>query len=194
MLTIRNVGITEADGLYCLNDLHKAGGGEERHKPANWLRTQQAIELVAVLEAEAGNAKSLISAVSHIRATEQNQILTVIQGGVSSQQGTFVCRELVYAYATWVSPVFFLHVLRAYDALIQAGTVVPDECGDNVAALQRALVSMTERTDRHDMEYRRILALSQGNYNFAHSKLIVVEELRKQINLLHETIRQMGRK
>lgn len=25
-------------GRYCLNDLHRAAGGEERHKPPYWLR------------------------------------------------------------------------------------------------------------------------------------------------------------
>lgn len=84
-------------GRYCLNDLHRAAGGEKRHQPSDWLRTQQAIDLIAEVE---------------------------IPGipGIQSKQGlgTFVCKELVYAYAMWISAKFHLQVIRAYDALATA--------------------------------------------------------------------------
>ena len=36
----------DADGRYCINDLHQAAGGEKRHQPSNWLQNQQTIELI----------------------------------------------------------------------------------------------------------------------------------------------------
>jgi hypothetical protein len=103
-VNIADVAIrSDSEGRYCLNDLHKASGGEKRHQPANWLRMEQTLELINELS------------VPQIRGTEQNQPVSVLQGG--NDQGTYVCKELVYAYAMWVSPSFHIKVIRAYHAV-----------------------------------------------------------------------------
>ena len=92
-ITISNVSIRQTENqLYNLNDLHKAAGKEKRHQPSNWLATQQAIDLIEELQAP------------EIQGAEQNQQVIQVKNGV----GTFVCKELVYAYATWISAKFFL--------------------------------------------------------------------------------------
>jgi len=95
-LSISNIAVRQdAAGRYCLNDLHRAAGAERRHQPAKWLITQQALELIAEIE--------------------KTGILVIhAKQGV----GTFVGKELVYAYAMWISPIFHLKVIRAYDALV----------------------------------------------------------------------------
>lgn len=105
----------DGDGRYCLNDLHKAAGGESRHQPAKWLITQQAIDLIELLKSEKRDTGILVS--------KQNQPLKVYKGG-SSWQGTFVAKDLVYAYAMWISAAFHLKVIRAYDALV-TGSIRP---------------------------------------------------------------------
>ncbi|MEO1767678.1 KilA-N domain-containing protein [Thiobacter aerophilum] len=117
-LVIASTPIRQDDaGRFCLNDLHKAAGGENRHRPSLWLENQQTQELVEEI-AKAGNP-----------ALEQNQPVSVIKGG--SSPGTYVCKELVYAYAMWVSPKFHLTVIRAFDDFVmgrkpQVGGVLPD--------------------------------------------------------------------
>jgi len=103
----------DAEGRYCLNDLHKAAGEENKHRPKYWLENQQTQELIEQLRAEiteGGNPPS-----------EKNQSLIepirTIKGG-NDIQGTYVCKELVYAYAMWISPKFHLTVIRAFDALV----------------------------------------------------------------------------
>ncbi len=124
-LSIANTAIRNHNNLYNLNDLHQASGALKRHQPANWLRLQQTQELIAELSSDGipslqqNQYLRAESPVPHIRGTKQNQqVIEVIQGGTN--QGTFVCKELVYAYATWISPRFFLQVLRTFDAVISA--------------------------------------------------------------------------
>lgn len=94
-LVIANTEIRQdSEGRFCLNDLHRASGGEAKHKPSEWLRYKQADELVRELE------KAGIPAI----ASKQ-------------QLGTFVVRELVYAYAMWISAAFHLKVIRTFDTV-----------------------------------------------------------------------------
>lgn len=80
-LSIAGIGIRQdAQGRYCLNDLHKAAGEESKHRPAYWQELQQTKDLAAELEKDG------------IPAIEARQ-----------RVGTFVCKELVYAYAMWIS-------------------------------------------------------------------------------------------
>jgi hypothetical protein len=91
----------DEQGRYSLNDLHAAAGGEERHRPSRWTENQQTKDLIAEIEAQA--QAGIPACVS-------------VQRGASP--GTYVARELVYAYAMWISPAFNLKVIRTFDALM----------------------------------------------------------------------------
>lgn len=109
-LTISNITITcDSFNRYRLNDLHKAAGGETKHTPSKWVRSQEAMDLVKELkQGEVRNQKWTL---------EQNQPLTGKNGG--QNKGIYACKELVYSYAMWISPRFHLEVIRAYDAMVQ---------------------------------------------------------------------------
>lgn len=91
----------DLDGRFCLNDLHRAAGGEKRHQPSNWASLSQTQELIA----EISSAPDITGAAP----------IVTIAGG--NNQGTFVCKELVYSYAMWISPKFNLKVIRTFDAV-----------------------------------------------------------------------------
>lgn len=101
----------DADTRFCLNDLHRAAGDEKRHQPSNWLATQQAKELIDEIK----NSTPDITGVPN-HSSEMRTTIEVINGG--NNRGTYAVKELVYAYAMWISPKFHLHVIRAYDALV----------------------------------------------------------------------------
>lgn len=95
----------DAEGRFSLNDLHRAAGSEKRHTPGYWLTNQQTRELIDELST---------TGIPVVQTTQGN-------GG-----GTFVARELVYAYAMWISARFHLQVIRAYDALVSGAQLGQD--------------------------------------------------------------------
>ncbi len=96
-LTLGNITIRQQNGLFSLNDLHKAAGGEEKHQPAFFIRRED----TQALAAEICSADSQIKAFETVR-------------GRGKQQGTYACRELVIAYAAWISAAFHLKVIRVF--------------------------------------------------------------------------------
>ena len=97
------------DGLYSLNDLHRASGGLKRHQPSNFIRRKQTQELITEIKTE--NSRS-----SEMRSLEPVRIVEGVQLD-GAPQGTFVCHELVYSYAMWINPRFQLLVIRAFDSM-----------------------------------------------------------------------------
>lgn len=103
--------IKQRKGLYCLNDLHKASGGNPKHKPLNFLRKESTQGLIQAIE----NIHF-----SNMRSDNQKmrseKVIITINGG--NEQGTYVCKELVYAYAMWIEPRFYLMVLQVFDRVV----------------------------------------------------------------------------
>lgn len=132
-LVISDVVISETGGLYSLTDLHKASGGEDKHQPSNFMR----LETTTALANEITNE---INQTSDVRIAYR-----VIKGGTNS--GTFVCKELVYAYAMWISPAFNLRVIRAFDTLASKH-YVPQTYPDALRAYADELEAH-EKTKQH---------------------------------------------
>lgn len=104
-------------GRYCLNDLHRAAGAQDKHKPAFWLRNEQTEQLISELQ----NSNS-----------ETPDPVSVIRGG--KEQGSYVCKELVYSYAMWISPQFSLRVIRTFDAAVNQPTNLQSQAADKMQA------------------------------------------------------------
>lgn len=125
-LVVANTAIRQdAKGRYCLNDLHRAAGGEKRHQPSDWLRLHQTRDLVAEIE-------------------------TPGFPGVSKAEGraggTYVAKELVYAYAMWISPKFHLAVIRAYDAMVTSAAPAAglDALAARMDGMERAVRALVD--------------------------------------------------
>lgn len=145
------------EGRYSLADLHKASGALKKHQPTNFIRVEQTQELISEIE----NSSNMRSAVK------------VINGG--NNRGTYVVKELVYAYTMWISAKFHLMVIRAYDALVMdwmiggKQTISPEQCGilynivhTRAGGNKNTIVQMWSRLKNHfkySASYRELRAI-----------------------------------
>ncbi|MFO1379160.1 MAG: KilA-N domain-containing protein [Chitinivorax sp.] len=171
-------------GRYCLNDLHKAAGGQNRHRPSLWLKNQRTRKLVGAINraeaAKAGNPalgqnQGLTSEASEtgFSVTEKiNDLAPVnIVKGFDGDQGTYVCKELVYAYAMWVNPDFELLVIRTFDAVVQAQLKAKDAKYDR----------LYDKYNRDDLDRVCDSMIMQQQIRSLESE---VQELRSDLNAL----------
>lgn len=99
VLMIADTGIRQdAEGRYCLNDLHRASGGENKSRPVYFLDTL-----------------GTRSYIEYLNSRDPDCLAVVTTTGRSG--GTYVCKKLVYEYAAWISNDFKDRVWEAYDAL-----------------------------------------------------------------------------
>lgn len=119
LIQISNVSIRQHNGLYSLNDLHRASGGEDKNAPRRWLQNQQTIDLIK--QCEIDGFPSILSK----------------QG-----LGTFACKELICAYATWISPKFFLQVIRTFLAVQEQGSLKSQTSTNQRTPLRQAVSAL----------------------------------------------------
>ncbi|MBZ7597224.1 hypothetical protein FML05_23735 [Klebsiella variicola] len=81
---------------------------EMRPDPDRWLRSEIAAQLIAELTPDMAFAP-----------------VDVVRGGINP--GTYACKELVYAYAMWISAAFNLKVIRTFDAVQNTMTTLTSD-------------------------------------------------------------------
>jgi len=107
-ITIGSITIHQSEnGLYLLTDLWKASGGAKKDQPNRWRFLNSTQEYIKFLGTKTGNV-------------EKSSYFLTIQGKES--QGTYVCRQLVYSYAMWISLAFHDLVITTFDELLNATT------------------------------------------------------------------------
>jgi len=164
-ITIANTTIHQDEhGRYCLNDLHKAAGGQEKHRPAQWLRSQQTKELIE--EISSVGIRALVS----------------INGGKA--RGSYGSRELVYCYAMWISPMFHLKVIQTYDALVTGNLARPEPqtlaLATQVGQLTDRVKALTEALHAQDQRFIGLQGQMIGSQKGHIRSLGVIAQLQKR--------------
>ena len=142
-LTILSKGIRTLDNLYSLNDLHKASGNAAKHQPSRFLRLDTTQELIAE-----------IVSYPDLGSTHK----------VENGKGTWVCKELVYAYAMWISARFHLQVIHAFRRDHKPTAICTVRCHSHRQTspiLTSAFSQFDELKARHGESYRQYQTMQQ---------------------------------
>ena len=123
ILSLDSTIVRQIDGLYSLNDVHKASGGQSKHEPNYFVRLD--------------TTQCLIEEISK---SPDVGICIKSQRGING--GTWACRELVIAYASWISAAFHLKVIRVFlNAIQPTANLLPSIDPNNLEPLKQALIA-----------------------------------------------------
>jgi hypothetical protein len=155
-LVIAGIEVSKTEsGLYRINDFHKAAGGAKKHQPSNFFALVNTKELIDEINKD------------EITGVKQNQALIVVNGTPDFGGGTFICKELVYAYAMWISSKFMLHVIRTFDDVVlaqkQANDIAVMEYQKQLALQSDKLATVNRREPRDETVIRiKVVIYSQN--------------------------------
>nr|WP_313091178.1 KilA-N domain-containing protein [Moraxella sp. CTOTU48268] len=190
-LTVLNHEIHQVDNLYCLNDLHKASGGLEKHRPTFFLRNQETKDLVAEIIDEKLSSANLQSEKSdvQIRTSVENSVLRVVKGNFGkAKQGAFACKEIVYRYAMWISPKFALAVIRVFDAFANGKLQPTQPQIDTLSSVadRKPLVEAVNRlVDETGAIYSNVWKMVHQQFNIESVDQLTKEQVKQAIAYIH---------
>lgn len=85
---------SDENGMFSLNQLHKASGTTATKRPGNWIANRQTIDFLNTYSS------------AGILAVE------TVNGG--TRRGTWGLEQVIFAYAEWISPEFHRAVIEAF--------------------------------------------------------------------------------
>ena len=178
-ITILDHAINMIDGLYSLNDMHKASGSDKKHQPAFFMRNKETKDLVDELKDE-------YSSSANMQNKEPVRAVRGIQKD-NKPQGTYVCKELVYRYAMWISPKFALLVIRTFDNLVTGELKVVSNqlTAEQTLPLRNAVNKLVGRSG---IMYPDGYKLIHQQFGVNHIKDLTLEQLSQAIEYVHDRI------
>lgn len=182
-ITILDQAINMIDGLYSLNDMHKASGSDKKHQPAFFMRNKETKDLVDELKDE-------YSSSANMQNKEPVRAVRGIQKD-NKPQGTYVCKELVYRYAMWISPKFALLVIRTFDKLVTGELRVQPTGISTVADRKRLGAAVNTFCAKTGAFYADVWKMIHQRFDLEGVHEMTVEQVPQAIDYVHGLLAQV---
>ncbi|HIE0659300.1 TPA: KilA-N domain-containing protein [Providencia rettgeri] len=169
-LIISNTSIRkDSVGRYSLNDLHIASGSQQKHKPVHWLSNQQTNDLIEeIIKVENPTFEPV-----HIKKGRYG--------------GTYVCKELVYSYAMWISAAFALKVIRAYDDLV-SGRVEQAIRRSTVQERNPLKDAVNLLVSKKGIMYPEAYAFVHQRFNISSIEELTINQIPEAVEYIHKIV------
>lgn len=174
-ITILDNAVKVINGLFCLNDLHKASGGEKRHQPSFFMRNQETTDL--------------INEIKLLDNLEDADVMQRVNGG--DMRGTYVCKDLVYRYAMWISPKFALLVIRTFDKLITGELRVQPTGLSSVTDRKPLVAAVNVFCAKTGAIYSDVWKMIHQRFSLESVNDMTVEQVPQAIDYVHGLLAQV---
>lgn len=174
-ITILDSTVKAINGLFCLNDLHKASGNDKKHQPSFFMRNQEVTDLIEEIKVS-DNLKA-------------EQVTQRINGG--DMRGTYACKEIVYRYAMWISPKFALLVIRTFDKLVTGELKVQPTGYSTVTDRKPLVAAVNDFCGKTGAFYADVWKMMHQRFGLEGVHEMTVEQVPQAIDYVHGLLMQV---
>jgi anti-repressor protein len=159
----------DAEGRYCLNDLHAAAGAQKRHSPNYFIHLDTSKEMIADIESTGF------------------PVVKAVETHMGRAGGTYVHEDLALDYAGWISASFRREVYRTFK---ESRKTQPTDMGTAVAPAGAPLSTLLRMASEAVAEKERLeLQIEAERPRVAFANAVEADESTRTIR---ETAKQFG--
>lgn len=156
----------DENGLYCLNDLWRSRGSQNKERIKYWAASSKTKDLIQSECLKGGNSP--------------------FKQSPGRYGGTYASKTLVYDYAMWISPEFKSHIISIFDGHVTGA--INRSLSKAVSGIKLSMIDITEKINAASIHFDDVKECGSSWSKAGHEIRKAKKEAVKELEILKDEI------